>query len=64
MEIKPSTNAAEALKMSKNVAEVFRSYNLDCLACKGVVEETVDKIAFNNGISLDVFLEDLNNALK
>lgn len=64
MEIKPNTNVAEALKMSRKVADVFRSYKLDCLTCKGVVEESIEKAAFNNGISLDVFLKDLNNALK
>jgi len=64
MEIKPGTNVADALKMSKKVADVFRSYNLDCLTCKGVVEETIEKAAFHNGLTLDVFLKDLNDALK
>ena len=64
MEIKPNTNVAEALKMSKNVADVFRKYNLDCLSCKGVVEETIEKAAFHNGLTLDVFIKELNEALK
>jgi hypothetical protein len=64
MEIKSNTNVAEALKMSKKVADVFRNNNLDCLTCKGVVEETIDKVAFNNGLDLQNFLKELNDALK
>jgi hybrid cluster-associated redox disulfide protein len=64
MEIKANTNVAEALKMSKKVADVFRNYKLDCITCKGVVEETIEKAAFHNGLTLDVFLKDLNDALK
>ncbi len=64
MEIKPGTNVAEALKMSKKVAEVFRKYNLDCPGCKGVSHETIERAAFNNGLMLDEFLNELNGALK
>lgn len=64
MEIKPKTNVAEALKMSKKVADVFRKYELDCLTCKGVAEESIERAAFNNGVALDEFLKDLNDALK
>ena len=64
MEIKPDTNVAEALKMSKKIADVFRAYKLDCITCKGVVEETIEKAAFHHGLTLNVFLKDLNDALK
>jgi len=64
MEIKPNTNVAEALRMSKKVADVFKRNNLDCITCKGVVEETIEKAAFHNGLTLEVFLKDLNDALK
>ena len=64
MEIKSDTNAAEALKMSKKVADVFREYKLECVSCKGMPGETIEKIAFNNGLALDHFLNDLNNAIE
>lgn len=64
MEIKPDTNVAEALKMSKKVADVFRKHELDCLTCKGVVQESIEKAAFHNGLKLDEFLKELNDALK
>ncbi|MCL2155336.1 MAG: DUF1858 domain-containing protein [Leptospirales bacterium] len=64
MKINSDTNAAEALKMSKKVADVFREYKLECLSCKGMSGETIEKIAFNKGMDLDLFLKDLNNALE
>jgi len=64
MEITGKTNVAEALRMSKKVGDVFRNYKLDCITCKGVVEETIEKAAFHHGLTLNVFLKDLNDALK
>ena len=64
MKIKSDTNAAEALKMSKKVSDVFREYKLECISCKGMSAETIEKIAFNNGLTLDHFLKDLNSALE
>lgn len=63
MEIMASTKVSEALKMSIKVADIFREYKLNCLGCKGVAEETIGKVAFNNGLKLDDFLKDLNKAL-
>lgn len=64
MDIIASTKVSDALKMSKRIADIFRQYNLSCMGCRGVVEETIDKVAFNNGLKLDDFLKDLNDALK
>ena len=60
MKITAETPAPEALKMSKNTAAVFKSYNLKCLSCKGLFNETIGRIAFNSGIDLKSFLDDLN----
>jgi len=64
MKIKSDTNAAEVLKMSKKVADVFREYTMGCLSCKGMPGETIERIAFNKGLALDNFLKDLNGALE
>jgi len=64
MEITAATKVADALKMSQKVTDLFKEYKLDCPGCKGMVEETIDKVAFNNGLNLEDFLKDLNNALK
>ncbi len=64
MKITSKTNGADALRMSKNVAEVFKSYKLHCVRCKGIANETIEKIAFNSGLDLNLFLEDLNRVLE
>ncbi|HOP63070.1 MAG TPA: disulfide oxidoreductase [Spirochaetota bacterium] len=62
MVIKKNTFVPDALKASKNVADVFNKYNLRCLKCKGMVQDTIEKVAFNNGLDLQLFLEELNKA--
>ncbi|GEM_PF-722289 len=62
MEINKNTYVPEALKVSNHVADVFRKHNLRCLKCKGMVEDTIEKVAFNNGIDLQSFLDELNKA--
>lgn len=64
MKITSKTNGADALRMSKNVADVFNSYKLHCTRCKGIAGETIERIAFNSGLDLKLFLEDLNKALE
>ena len=63
MKIAGNTNVAEAFKMSKEINKVFKSYNLHCPGCKGASEDTIEKVAVNNGLDLQVFLDDLNKAL-
>ena len=62
MKITAETNAADALKMSKKVADVFYRYNLSCPGCKGVKEDKIGRIAFNYGLDPDKFIKELNAA--
>lgn len=62
MKITSETNAAEALKMSKKVAEVFARHNLPCAGCKGVKEDKIGRIAFNYGLDPEKFINELNEA--
>lgn len=64
MKIKADTVVVDAIKMSKEVTKVLKKYKLDCAGCRGAVEDTIEKVAVNNGLDLKVFLEDLNNAIK
>jgi len=64
MKIKADTLVADAIKISKNVGKVLKRYNLDCAGCRGAVEDTIDKVAVNNGLDLQQFLKDLNEAAK
>ena len=63
MKIAGNTNVIEAFKMSKEINKVFNRYNLDCPGCKGAGEDTIEKVAINNGLDLQIFLDDLNKAL-
>ena len=63
MKITAETNAADALKLSKKVAEVFTKYNLPCAGCKGVKEDKIGRIAFNYGLDPEKFIADLNAAV-
>ncbi len=62
MEIKEKTTVHEAIKRSKEVIKVFKKYNLDCPSCRGSAEETMEKVAVNNGLDIKKFLKELNEA--
>jgi len=64
MKVTADMTVANVLKQSKKAAEVFRKYNLYCIGCKGAVEDTIMKVAVNNGIDVKVFVEELNKAMR
>lgn len=64
MKITAETSATDALKMSKKVADVFNKYGLVCIGCKGLKEEKIGRIAFNQGLDPDKFIADLNAAIE
>lgn len=63
MKITAETNASDALKMSKKVADILNKYSPGCTGCKGIREETIGRIAFNQGIDPEKFIADLNSAI-
>ena len=60
MKITEKTTVQEAVKISKQVIRVFTKYNLDCPGCRGSSQDTIEKVASNNGIDLTALLKDLN----
>ena len=64
MEIKDKTTVEEAIKKSREAARVLKKYNLDCAGCKGAKEDTIEKVAVNNGLDLKELLKELNAAAK
>lgn len=62
MKITENTRVVEALKLSHNVHSVFDKYGLYCAGCKGAVEDTIGKVADNNGLDLKKLLAELNKA--
>ncbi|MCU0844580.1 MAG: disulfide oxidoreductase [Spirochaetes bacterium] len=64
MEIKEKTTVEEAIKKSPAVAAVFKKHRLDCASCRGAKEDTIEKVALNNGLDLKALLKELNKAFK
>jgi hypothetical protein len=64
MKITKNTRALDAIRMSKKIIRVFEGFGLYCPMCKGVAEETIEKIAVNNGLELKKLLKELNSALE
>ncbi|HSV98475.1 MAG TPA: disulfide oxidoreductase [Spirochaetota bacterium] len=64
MEIKGKTTVEEAMKKSTAVAAVFKKHRLDCASCRGAKEDTIEKVALNNGLDLKALLKELNRSLK
>jgi hypothetical protein len=44
--------------------KVFVQYGLQCPSCKGIEQDTIARVAVNNGLNLDEFLLALNKAGK
>lgn len=63
MKITKKTKALDAIRMSRKIVKVFEDYRLYCPSCKGVREETIEKIAVTNGLNIKEFLKELNAAL-
>ena len=63
MKITESTTVQEAFKQSKDTADVFTKYGLECHRCKGSAQVTIRIAAENYGIDLAAFLKDLNACL-
>ncbi len=64
MKITKETKALDALRMSGNIIKVFQMHNLYCPGCKGISQDTIEKVAICNGMDIREFLEELNGALE
>jgi hypothetical protein len=64
MKITKSTKAPDAIKLSGNIIKIFQKYNLYCPRCKGISEDTIEKIAICNGMDVQKFVDELNSALE
>ncbi|MFW5770745.1 MAG: DUF1858 domain-containing protein [Spirochaetota bacterium] len=64
MKIDENTKIKEIISGNSTVAAVFKKHNLDCLACRGLEQDTVKQVAINNGLDVNDFLKELNEASK
>lgn len=64
MKVDKDLKLRDLLKMSGRVAKVLENYNLECAGCRGNEHDTVERVAVNNGLDLDKFLSELNDAVN
>ena len=64
MKITKATKALDAFKMSGEIVKLFKKRGLYCPACKGISEETIEKIAICNGMDVSAFVKELNDVLE
>lgn len=43
--------------------KIFKKYDLYCPRCKGIGEDTIEKIAICRGMDVQAFVDELNSAL-
>ncbi len=64
MKITGDTIVKDIIGGNKEIAKVFKKYNLECLSCRGIEHDTVRIVAVNNGLDPDEFLKELKEAEK
>lgn len=62
--ITKATRALEALNMSDDIMKIFKKHGLYCPGCKGIGEDTIEKIAVCNGMDVKEFINELNAVLE
>ncbi len=46
------------------VKEVMKRYNLPCLECKGLAQESIENLALTNGLNPDDFLKAIEEEIE
>jgi hypothetical protein len=54
------TKISELFKNNKDAVRVFERFNLSCPQCKGQAQDTISKVAVNNGLDVHALLDALN----
>jgi hybrid cluster-associated redox disulfide protein len=58
--IDKNTRLTELFKNNAHAVEVFKRFGLACPSCKGQAQDTIDKVAVNNGLDPQALLDALN----
>ena len=61
MIITKDTLTADILKNINGAKEFFESFNMGCLSCMGIQNETLEKSCLMHGLNLEEIMEKLNN---
>ena len=58
-------HVSDLFEQNPDLMKVFEKYGLHCPSCRGIEQDTLSRVAVNNGLNLDEFLVTLNkNAVK
>jgi hypothetical protein len=55
-----NTRLSDLFKSDKSAVEVFRRFELVCPSCKGQAQDTIAKVAVNNGLDPQKLVDALN----
>jgi hybrid cluster-associated redox disulfide protein len=64
MEIQKNTRIAEVIRKHPETKPIFEKYNMACLSCLGLKEESIEKGAIMHGLDTDDFIKELQSAVK
>ncbi|WP_022852131.1 DUF1858 domain-containing protein [Limisalsivibrio acetivorans] len=64
MEITKKTIIADVLRHNPKTSEVFEKYNMGCVSCMGVANESIEKGCLMHGLDVEEVLADLKNFLN
>ena len=55
-----NTKLSDLFKTDKNAVNVFKKFDLACPGCKGQAQDTIAKVAVNNGLDPQALVDALN----
>lgn len=61
MKIEKNTKIADILKEKSDAIKIFEKYNMGCISCLGIQNETLEKGALMHGVSVEEILDEINN---
>lgn len=62
MKITEKSKVIDVIREYRGTIKVFNKYKLDCPQCKGAGQDSIEKVALYNGLSLKDFISELNIA--
>jgi len=54
------TKLSELFKHNKEAVKIFQKFKLACPRCKGQAQDTIAKVAVNNGLDVHALIDALN----
>lgn len=61
MEVNKNMKIADILRSNPNATDVFKKYNMGCISCLGIQNETLEKGALMHGIDVYILIKELSS---